>query len=196
MDAALALDGFDDDSRDVLGHHPLEGFDVAEAEVAVGVGDERFEGAAYGVLAGGTHGRRCPAVEAVQRREHLAAAGVADRQLERSLVRLGATVDEQRAVEVAGGDGRDPLGELRLLRDVVQVGDVGHPRDLPLHGAGPVGMRIAEGVDSDPGHQVQVLPPLGVVEIAAAPVRERNGLAAVVVEQIPVRLRFDLLEIH
>ena len=196
VDPALPLDGLDYQGSHVLRHHLLDALQVPESEVPVGVGDEGLERLLYALLACGTHRRRRPPVEPVQRREHLGAPRVADRRLQRALVGLSPAVAEQRPVQLPGGDGRDPLGQLGLLLHVVQVGDVGHPGGLLLDSPCHVRMGVAEGVDRDAGHQVQVLPPVAAVQVASASVCERQGYAAVVLEQVAVALLLDFVEIH
>ena len=99
-------------------------------------------------------------------------------------------------VDVAGRDGRDPLGQLALLLDVVQVGDVGHLRSLVLHRLHPIGVGVSQGVDGYAGNEIEILLPVRPVQVASLAVGEGQLDPAVVVEQVSVALLFRFLECH
>jgi hypothetical protein len=126
--AALALDRFDHDGRDLVGgHEPLEQDLVEPAEVlnlaerrVVDAGQERVESSVVLRLRRRERHRTVgPAMKAAQEPDDVRPAGEMASELHRGFHDLGAGVAEVRP-ELAGhrGDVRDRLGRLGVDRQV------------------------------------------------------------------------------
>ncbi len=177
VDAALALDGLDEDGADVGSgagaEFGAEVFDVVEAD-EVDVGHDGREGGAVGKLLGGGDRAHGAAVEAVlegkEAGAECAAVGVGRHgmgagELERGLPGLGAAVAEEDAVEAADlGEAEGKLGgalveeEVRGMEELARLGDEGLLDD---------GVSVAEGRDADAAEQVEEVAALFVGEIDA-----------------------------
>ena len=79
---------------------------------------------------------------------------IAARRLDGALHRLGAGIGEEDAV----GEGRrdEPLAELPLAGDLEDVGDVPELLGLRLQRRDEVRMGVAEDVDGDAAHEIEV----------------------------------------
>ena len=189
-EAALALDRLDEDGGAVvLADLGVDGVDerleglvgarLGAARPAVGVGHrgavdlagERPEAVLVGhVLRGQRHREVRPAVVGVVEHDDRVAAGVVARHLHRVLHRLGAGVEERRALlVVAGGE----LGELLADLDVLLVGrdheaGVGEVGDLALHRLDHLRRGVADRGHRDAGAEVDELVAVDVAEDATA----------------------------
>jgi hypothetical protein len=166
---AVALDGLDDEGRDVVGpEHPLERLEVVEGD-AVGVGEQRPEPLAEDLVAVERERPHGEPVERVLAVHQPRAARRVARELDGGLDRLRARVAEEHLVEAAGHGGQEALGQ-----------DAGQQRHVHLHHAREICLehlaqcrhdgRVVPAHPEDPvaGEQVEVALPLLVEEIGAA----------------------------
>ena len=102
---------------------------------------------------------------------------IAARGFDRAFDRLGAGIGEEHIV----GEGRvgEPFGESRLLRDLMQIGDV--PQLLRLLGQrlDEMRMRVPERRHRHAAREVQITLAGGGVEIGAFPAREGELAASI-----------------
>ena len=175
--AALALDGLDDDGRELVGgHQALEDalLDLLDALVAerhvVDAGKERTEvGVVLRLRCGEADGAHRAAVEGTQERDHVRAAGVVPGQLEAGLDRLGAGVADEGALGARhGGDAGELRGGLGVDRQVVVArAEVLELVGLALDGGDDVRVAVPGGVDRDAGGEVQEHVAVDVLDGAA-----------------------------
>lgn len=172
VDAAFALDGFEEDGDGVFVEGGFESGDVVEGEVG-----EAFEqGAEAGfdlILAGGGDAAEGSAVEAVVEGDDAAARGavgfrgeVAEfaSEFEEGLVGFGAGVAEE-ALAGRFHDGFDEeASEFALAADLVPVGAVDEAVALFGEGGGDGRWAMAEGADGDAAAEVEELAAAFVVE--------------------------------
>ena len=147
-------------------HEPYVARNRALLELLVAGDGERAEGPAVeGALAG-----------------HPPPAGPQPaRQLERGIVGLGAGVGEQHPGLGAGADEvAEPLGEPDdgLVRG--EVAGVPEQGQLAGDGLDDGGVRVAEHVDGDAAHEVEVAAPVDVPDAGALAAGEHDGRGAVV----------------
>src|SRR5690606_13659998 len=109
---------------------------------------------------------------------------VAPGQLDRGLVGLGAAVAKKDPVEA--GHLRQPVGQLRLRRDVVEIGGVKERVRRRPDGRLQPGMAVTQGGDSEAADEVQVRPAGHVVEPGAFSPGEGQREPAVGVHHRPV----------
>src|SRR5262249_40590679 len=110
------------------------------------------------------------AVEAVERGEEAAATGLARGELERAFVRLGAARGEERAVDLAGREAREALGQVELRPGVDQVGGLHQSARLVGDRLGQRRVAMADRGPAPAGGQVD--------ELAAVDVPHTRALAA------------------
>ncbi|BAT01372.1 Os07g0461950, partial [Oryza sativa Japonica Group] len=99
------------------------------------------------------------------------------------LVGLRAGVGEEDAVREGGL--HEALGERHLGDGVLDVAGVDEGGGLGGDGGDPVGVGVAERVDGDAGGHVEVLAPVGVVQLAAAAGDEDDAGAVVRPDDVP-----------
>ena len=194
-EAALALDGLDDDGGDVVAvdlgaQHTAQVLErvvggvlagrraerIAVARV-VDAADERLVVAA--VVHGGVgerHGEVRAAVErAVEGDDARTARGLLG-QLDGVLDGLGAGVGEHELVVRVGHDLRELLGELEHRAVAVDVHlRVGDLAGLLLHGLDHLGVAVARVDHGDADHEVEPLAAVRVVDPAALGVVDGDG---------------------
>ena len=185
--AALALDGLNDDRAGLVGIKGLDAVQVIETR-ELNVAGHLAEGLAVMGIARDRQGPVGPAVEGILHGDDLVAPapvleeGVLHGGLESSLDRLRAAVGKEDPVHAGGllHPGRRP--DRGLIVEI--VGCVQNLVDLGLEGiiVGPVA--VAQGKDGDPGHEVQVFFAVHIIEIhALAPVQD-DLVAVIGVEQV------------
>ena len=170
VDPPFALEGFEHDGghpgagRLTAAEQGLEGGDVVVGEVLESLHHGLKALVVFG-LAGCRDGGEGASVEAGLGGENnwRLSAGAADApgdaamlagQFDRGLVGFGAGIAEEHRVGAAVG--RDPGGELLLLRDPVEVGDVLEFAQLPAQLAAHDAAAVAQGADGDAGDAVEV----------------------------------------
>ena len=122
-------------------------------------------------------------MEAVVERDHPEAVGVAGmvmvaaHHLEPGLDRLGPRVAEERGIREGRGD--QPLGQLLLAGDVVEVRDVPQLAGLVLQRLDQMWMAVAERGDRDTGTEVQVTSAVAVHKVDTFAIDEGDVLARV-----------------
>ena len=89
--------------------------------------------------------------------------GVFARQLDRALVGLSAGVAQERATAEARL--AEPLGQLHRRLRVEEIRGVHEPPRLLAEGLDHLGMAVAQGVDRDPGQEVEIALSLVVPEV-------------------------------
>src|SRR6185436_15570380 len=106
-------------------------------------------------------------------------ARVQTRQLHRAFDRVRAVADEEAALQVAGRQLADQLGERAAQRVEQLLRGERHALELRLHGAHDLGMSDACRVDAVPAQAVDELPACDVLEerSLAAPL-DRGGIAS------------------
>ena len=182
MDASLAHDRLQQDGAGRIGHRLGELVDVVGRHV-VEAGRQRGERGLVLRLPGrGKRAEGSTVERAGQGHELVRAAltAVPPRQLERRLVGLRARVGEEDAIERRARHER--FGEVELGERVVEVRDLDERAGLARNGLGDGGMRMAQHVDGDPGHQVEVLAAGIIGHPAAVAAHQRQGLARVRLE--------------
>ena len=190
-DAALALDGLGEDGANVVAHLLLHGLQVVELSIAeaLGQGGEPL-GVVDDLLAGGGGGGQSTAVEGLQHGDDHIALGMAvvhrvlTGQLDLTLVGLGAGVGEEDLLEAAVL--ADQLADLNGGLIVVVVGAVHHVLGAVqrLHDGGMV---VAQAVDGDAAHEVQILVVVQIPDPAALAAVHHDGHSGVVAIQIFIR---------
>src|SRR5437867_1253555 len=101
------------------------------------------------------------------------------RELERRLVRLGATVAEKRAQQSRSAN--EPFAEDSLRRVIEEVGHVQKRSRFFAKRLHQTWMLMSEDIDRDPAKQIPVFIPLGVSQprsLAAARMKRRAGVRA------------------
>ena len=106
-----------------------------------------------------------------------AIVGVLPRELDGTLVGLGAAVAEEDLV--GAGVVGEPGGELGLLGVEVEVGYVMELLHLGGNGGGQLGIVVAEGAGGNSGDKVQVFLAVGSVDVASLARDQGDGIAAV-----------------
>src|SRR5437773_2201001 len=196
-DEAVAVDDMEHGCRHGAGERvAAEGRAVVAGLEAVG---ERLEWIGVFVLAAGRYGREGAPVKRAGGRDDLeravavACAPLAS-ELDRGLVRLRTRVAE----EDARGEGEldQAARELDLGLREVEVGGVDELGRLPGDRGCDVGVRVAEKVDGDPGHQVEVLATGVVVEHAAAAADEGDGQPAPGLHEVAIGERGRGHDLH
>ena len=190
-DAALALDGLGEDGAHIVAHLLLHGLQVVELSIAeaLGQGGEPL-GIVDDLLAGGGGSSQSTAVEGLQHGDDHIALGMAvvhrvlTGQLDLTLVGLGAGVGEEDLLEAAVLT--DQLTDLNGGLIIVVVGAVHHVLGAVqrLHNGGMV---VAQSVDSDAAHEVQVLIVIQVPDPASLAAVHHDGHSGVVAIQIFIR---------
>ena len=199
VDPALALDGLDQHGRGPAVDRALESLEVIEIDVLEAAG-QRFEAVMVLLLRGGGDGGEGPAVEAPPHADDVAAIarpvllGPFPGELDGRLVRFGARVREEDAV----GEGMlaEELGQLRLLRDVKQVGHVEEGRRLLAQGAHDLGVAVAERGHRDPAGKVQVLLAVRVPDPRPLPSHEGDRVPLGEGHEVLVRQLEHPLRVH
>ena len=172
--AAFALDGLDDHRRHVAAHLGPHRLDIAEGDVHHAV--DRAE--ALAVLRGASHGQGAhgaPVERVVERddlRTLLLALRVrsAPRELEDGLVRLGARVAEERAIEA--GFRAQLVSEEDVLLVVEVVRDVHQARGLLGDGLRERGMRVPDRAHGNAGAEIEIAASFDVEELTPLTARE------------------------
>src|SRR2546426_3342419 len=181
-DAALALQRLDDHRRGagrrdrVIDRRPILPRDDAHA------GDEGLERLAVLRPVGGGERGEQPAVERAREGDDLGLPGPLARELERRLVRLGARIVEEHAARERPC--HELLGEPLASLGAVQVGDVNEPaRQGLVDSITDDGVIVAERVDRDAGHEIEV--PRSVIrdELRPLPADEQRADAGIHVQQ-------------
>ena len=185
MDAALAHDRLQEDGAGRIGDRLVELVDVVRRHVVEARRQRGERGLVLRLPGRGQRAERSTMERAGQRHElvRAALAAVASRQLERCLVRLGARVGEEDAVERGPRDER--LCQLELGERVVEVRDLDERGSLARDRLGDGRMRVAQHVDGDPGHEVEVLAAGIIGHPAAVAAHQRQRLARVGLEVDP-----------
>ena len=175
-EAALALDGLEDDRRHVLGRDArlegvLERVEVGEGH-PVGLRRERPEPRLVRMGLGGEAEReQRAAVEGALEGDHGGAPRVGARELDRVLDRLGARVEERGARLARDRRQREqPLGQadVVLVREDGEVG-VREALDLIAHGLDHARVRMADVHAADAAREVDERVPVDVRQGGAAP---------------------------
>ena len=105
-----------------------------------------------------------PAVEGVLDRDDLGAPGSRERELQRVLVRLGAAVHEEHALEAARRERGEPLGGLVADPHPNGVALKGEHAGLARDGLGDRVVTVAERRDRVAAVEIEHLPAVGVLE--------------------------------
>ena len=160
----------------------VAGADVGEVEQVGGVVAAPRRPPRHGE---GAHGVAVPALPAG---DDLVLAGVARLQvvlagdLQGRLGRLGAAGDEEHAVQVAGGQGRDAVGQLDLrFGEEARVGE-GDLARLRLHRLGDLGDAVADADHVDAGAGVE--PGAAVVAVEPAALAAGDAQPAVLADSV------------
>ncbi len=160
--AALALDGFDQNGADFVRKFGAQIGNIVEAH-ELDAGNDRPERLAILGLVGGRDGAEGAAVEALLEREKLRAdrfafaaqqAGMGARQLQRAFPGFGAGVGEEDAIQ-AGALG-EPQRKLRLALVIEEVRGVDERAALLGDGLLDRRMAVAERVDADAAEQIEI----------------------------------------
>jgi len=155
-DAAFALHGLAQDGDGGGGERGLDRVEVVELGVGE-AGHEGFEALLVLRLAGGGHGGERPAVERVLHGDDLVPAvhgAPLAGELEEALVGFGAGVAEEDLA--AEGESGNLLGQPGLELVVEQVRAVHQRAGLLGDGGDDGGMAVADVVDGDAGHEIEV----------------------------------------
>ena len=186
MDAALALDRLDQQGRGLVADCGTGRIQIIEIHLVEGI-HGRLESLEVLGLRARRDGRKRPPVKGVAEGDHAvalgrAAAGLVDaRELDRALHRLGAGIAEQHTV--GEGRGGEPLGEARLRRNVIEVGDVPKLFGLPLQRGDHMRVRMAEAGHADAAAEIQVALAVGRVEVRSLAPLEGEVETAIVGHQ-------------
>ncbi len=177
--AGLALHRFADEGRDVEADHVadlellLQGVGVAVGHEP-GTGHERLEGHAELALAAYAQAAHRLAVEGprggddAQHVVGLLLVGVDLGELERALGGFGARVDEERVLQIAGGDHGNELAEVAAHGVEQLLGVQRLMAQLAEHGPHDGRMAVAEHVDAEAAQAVDELAAADVLEGGAA----------------------------
>jgi hypothetical protein len=158
--AALALHRLDDHGGRGLVDGGLQGVQVAERQLAV-ARQARTETVQIAGVARGVDGGVGAAVERAVEADDVDPFSlavdhvIATRGLQRALDRLGARIGEEH--HVGEGVGAQLVGQLFLLGDPVDVGDVPELLALGLQRVDQHGVGVAQAAGGDAGHAVQVV---------------------------------------
>ena len=171
-DAALALDGFDNDA----GNGPVNG--MQGSAIVKGqkgrVWQQGLKRVAIDRIAPDRHGAECVAVKAADKTDKTGPTGILPGRLERALDRLRATIGEIGHRQLAGGQFGQPARQINLwLLDIFPV-DHGVQILLGLSLNGPDHRRVgmADAGHANAGQQVEIFPAAGVCHNASARPRD------------------------
>ncbi len=191
-DAALALDGLDEDRGGGVVDQRRERRHVVEfAEREAG--HERTEAALNLLLRRGAHAAERAAVKRILSANDLealallaarTAPAVQARELDETLVGLGAAVAEEDTSRARMP--RDPPRQLALVGVAEQVAHVHELRGLPLYGGDPARVAVPERVHRDARGEVEVARAGVVPHAAALAAHERERRARVVAHHVRV----------
>ena len=178
VDAAFALDAFDDDAAGAFTEGRFEGGDVVGGDPAR-AGQQGFKVLAVLGLAGDGDGPDGTAVEGVIEGEDLGpvGSGVGAEDLDGAFHGLGAGVGEEDAVEA--GDLAQALGQFAGVLVIVEIRGVEEQGGLLLNHLGDARVGVAEGVDADAAEQVEILAVIETVEVAALAASQRQRVTGV-----------------
>ena len=169
--AALALNRLDEHGADVARKFGPQIVHIVEAH-KFDSGRQRREGFAVFLLVGGrkrAHGAPMKAVVEGEKTtaDRVALAlpqpGIGARQFKRSFPRLGSAVAEESAVQ--SGSLRQAQRQFGLALMEIEIGDVHQLAALPGDGIFNHRASIAQGIDANAAHQVQVLIALVVNQV-------------------------------
>src|SRR5580704_18877981 len=107
---------------------------------------------------------------------------VGARELERAIHSLGAAIGEKDPIQA--GPFNQLARQRRLIRIMKKIRNVNGAARLTPNYAHQSRMRVAQRVDGDASQKIQIFPSLGVVEPAAAPMREHNRRTSVRIHQV------------
>ncbi len=99
------------------------------------------------------------------------------RQLDDPFDRLGARIAKENTVRETVG--AEALGQAPGLGNLVEIGDMPKLLRLPCQGGDHVRMGMTQGVDRDPGREIEESPPVGREEISALAALESKGRAGI-----------------
>ena len=182
VDAALAENRLEHDGASLVVNRSAQCLEIIAGHEP-DVFEQRFEALAIFVLSGERHGAEGSSVIRTFERHQLAlgfAAGAVSGQpgqLDRALDGLGAAVGEKCAVKT--GELAEFLGQASLILVVVEIGKVDRPRGLLADDLHDAGVGVAESVDSQAGHEIQVAIAFAVVQEDALAAVEGDGIAVV-----------------
>src|SRR3989454_6452412 len=184
MHATFPLHRLDDHRTRLLAsgaHSPLGGGAVAERDDRDSR-DERLEGAAVlGTVRRGERREQAPVEPAAERHDPRLPRPLAG-ELEGRLVRLRPGVAEEHLVGERAA--HELLGEALARLRAVEVGYVDQPRrEGPLERPADHGMIVAQRVDADAGHEVEVAYAVLGDELGAVAARKHRADASVHAEQ-------------
>ncbi len=182
VDSAFAEDGLDENGGSGVGDRGTKLLEV----VAVDEGDVGKAGAeveAVLVLSGDGERAVGAAVVGVTQCDDAVLgvgevlAGVGAGEFERALHGLGATGGVEDSLEP--GESAEALGELAGIAAGVERGEMDELAGLVGHGCDHARVGVAEGVDAQTCHEVEIAVAGGVVEIDSGAMVHDNGVAGV-----------------
>src|SRR5579862_1920581 len=120
-----------------------------------------------------------PAVEAAEEGDHPRAAGDVTRELDRRFDGLGPGVGEKGLLlSLAGGDGAELFGECRHdLVVKIRPGHVDELLGLLLEHPHDFGVGVAQGVDRDPGGEIEELVAIRIMDVRALAPFDDQGIS-------------------
>jgi len=169
IDSAFPLDRLHQDRAGLLAQRLLKRRKIVEGHVAE-AGHQGIESLAELLLAGGGDRGQGPAVKGIEHGENLVTAAPAHRtlvaahELDGRLVGLGAAVAEKHPG--AERQLRDLPRQLRLPRNVIQVGDVQQTAGLLADGLHHARVAVAEVADRQAGDEIQIAPAVRIPQPA------------------------------
>ncbi len=188
VDAAFALEQFDQHCHHAavhLGHAPHR-LEIVERHAHEAC-DQRLETRLHLATAGGGE---CSDGSPVERSfQHHDGRGldvllvaVEPRKLDRRFIRLGAGVAEKDVFHAR--EGAEPVGELFLQRDLVEVGGMDELAQLLAQHCDVFRVAVAETAHRDAGHRVEITLAVRVPQPRALAAFERDGQPGVSVHHV------------
>ena len=116
-------------------------------------------------------------------------AAIETSQLERAVDGFGAAIGKKDAVET--GPLRELASQRALKRVVKKIGKMDARAGFAANRLDDTGMRVAESVDGDAAEEIEIFLAAGVEDVAAAAMREDDGLTFVSRQQKLVWRRAD-----
>ena len=110
-------------------------------------------------------------------------------ELQRPFDRLGSAVGEKGAIQSRLR--AELLRQQSLIFVVVEVGDVDDFRRLLADGLDDAGMGMAQGIDAQPGEEVEIAPAINVVNVNSLSARNGKWVAGVGVQQVFLLKRYN-----
>ena len=170
--AALALDGFDNDAGNGF-VDGVQGREVVKGQKGCGW-QQGLKRVAIDRIAPDRHGAECVAVKAANKTDKTGPTGILPGRLERALDRLRATIGEISHRQLTGCQFGQPARQINLgLLDIFPVDHgVQILLGLSLNGPDHRRMGMADTGHANTGQQVEIFPAAGVCDNASARPRD------------------------